>query len=93
MKSQTFSAPPIAVSVYGKVVTVAGYGALFRFEIKMRYMAIEEIEVFAGLMKSAVQLRRTDKSATVQLRLTRRLTGRISDVYTIDDISRQTDSK
>ena len=55
-------------------------------------------------MKSAVQLRRTDKSATVQLRLTHksatvqlrqthRLTRRISDIYIIDGISHQTDSK
>jgi len=43
-------------------------------------------------MKSAVQLRRTDKSATVQLRQTHRLTGRISDIYIIDGISHQTDS-
>ena len=39
-----------------------------------------------------VQLRQTDKSAIVQLRLTLRLTGRISDIYIIDGISHQTDS-
>ena len=39
-----------------------------------------------------VQLRQTNKSAIVQLRLTLRLTGRISDIYIIDGNSHQTDS-